>query len=102
MLDWMIRNSGPVDFMSNTFAPRNLPDGWDIEVMSPRCLNWLDDHATVPEREHVTQALYQHEDEYTRDGLSLCKIHYPLDLSNLKISIDTQADLEYVKGLYRP
>lgn len=102
LLDWMIRNANAVDFISNTFAPRNVPDGWDIEIMSPDALIWLGENSTDANREHVTQAIYQQEDKYLSDGLSLCKVCYPIDLSGVKVCVDTEQDLQRMRGMYRP
>jgi len=100
MLDWEIRNSVAVDFMSNAFAPRHIPDGWDCEIMSAHALEWLHKNSNVANREHVTQAIYQMEQDFIDDGLSVAKINYPLDLSGIKLSIDTKADLENVRRMY--
>lgn len=101
MLDWMIRNSGPVDLMTNVWEPRVFPDGWDCEVMSVPLLEWLDEHATPEEREHVTQHVYRNERAFLSGGGSIAQVRYPLDLSKLKVCVDTQEDLEAVRGMYR-
>lgn len=87
-----------VDFESNCFHPRWIPDGWDCEVMSNRCLNYARDISSQVEREHVTAGIYRaiSSGEFP---FTFHSVRYPLDLSNIKISIDTQEDLDRVRGM---
>jgi len=88
------------DVVTNITSPRWLPDGWDYEVLSARALTWLDRHSTLAEREHVTPALYRSPKDLEADKISVCSMRYPLDLSGLKWSVDTQDDLDRVRDMY--
>jgi spore coat polysaccharide biosynthesis protein SpsF (cytidylyltransferase family) len=102
LLDWMVRFAVMGDFHTNAWPPRTILDGWDIEVMSPRMLEWLDKHSTVAEREHVTAAAYRSPEDMKASKLVLLPFKYQLDMSSIKYSVDTQSDLDEVRGKYRP
>lgn len=87
------------DYASNVDEHiRTAVDGFDIEVMSRRALKWVNENAKEPkEREHVTLAL--------RSGripadFKVGHIIGYIDQSNLKLSIDTEEDLERVRAHY--
>jgi spore coat polysaccharide biosynthesis protein SpsF (cytidylyltransferase family) len=90
---------GGYHYMNNVDeAYRTHPDGWDCEVISKRAMDWLRDHAVTPEmREHVTLLLRK-----TTMPFWITKgfMGASLDLSELKLSIDTQEDLERVREYY--
>ena len=87
------------DFTTTNWPPLHFPDGWDCEVMSPRLLQWLDKHSTIEEREHVTSAAYRSPKDLAAQRLSVCDVRYPLDLSKIKVSIDTEEDLARVREM---
>jgi glutamate-1-semialdehyde 2,1-aminomutase len=81
-----------MDYCSNVDPRfRTSPDGFDVEVISRRAIQWLDTNATEKsDREHVTTKIR------TRDKPSLFSVGVVLghiDLSGIKLSIDTEDDL---------
>lgn len=83
---------GKFDYVSNVDpACRTELDGRDIEVISYEALNWLDREAlSVEDREHVTTKLRAEKPDYLKRGHVLNR----LDVSDIKLSIDTQQDFE--------
>lgn len=81
------------DYCSNVdIETRTHPDGWDCEVMSRKMLCWLMENATTPlHREHVTSLLQKTKPAWAR----IAHVVGYLDNSSLKISVDTQKDLEF-------
>lgn len=84
------------DYIGNAYGIKRLAfDGMDVEVMSRKMINYLNDNATEKEdREHVTT--------YVRNGncgkgFEIAVIAPYLDLSSLKLSVDTPDDLERVR-----
>jgi spore coat polysaccharide biosynthesis protein SpsF len=76
---------------------RTYPRGLDVEVVARRALEAADARLgpAAPEREHVTQYLYRHPEEFRCADLKL-----PLDLSFLRWTVDTAADFELVRVVY--
>lgn len=73
---------------------RTYPDGFDCEVIGKDLFKWLDETCRDPyEREHVTVRLQADRPHWARVGhcLSYC------DNSHLKISVDTEEDLNFVR-----
>lgn len=95
---WLITNhifkctNASLDYLSNVDEDvRTEADGRDIEVFSKRALDWLDTNAKTPEeREHVTVKLRRDKPRELRRGHCLNR----LDMTDLKISIDTAEDFE--------
>jgi spore coat polysaccharide biosynthesis protein SpsF (cytidylyltransferase family) len=87
-----------VDYISNVDeGVRTSLDGADCEVMSVKALNWLDENATDPvSREHVTLRLRAQPPSWLDAGVIIDWF----DLSGIKLSIDTQDDLDRVRGQY--
>ena len=85
-----------MDYVSNTDPNcRTMPDGFDCEVISARLLDWLDKNALdLKYREHVTSMLYEHKPDWAKCG----QFSAYIDESYLKISVDTQEDLEMVRA----
>lgn len=73
---------------------RTSIEGYDTEVLSRELVLWLDNHATsASDREHVTPFI----NESIAIGdfpFSTCAVLDPLNLSEIKTSIDTQEDYE--------
>ena len=89
------------DFTSNAFAPRTTPDGYDVECISRRLLEHLDNFVNlIEQREHVTQYVYDNEKTLGKE-FRVCRVKSLLDLSDQKYSIDKQEDFDRVKGLVR-
>lgn len=82
-----------LDYCSNVDPRfRTAPDGFDVEVISQRAMNWLNLNATdKSDREHVTTKLRSPDKpkEFT-----VGVIIGPIDISEVKISIDTEDDLQ--------
>jgi len=73
---------------------RMHPDGWDTEVISHRLLKWLNEHAhTKYDREHVTSLIHKEQPDWAviKPVLGYTDNHH------LKLSVDTQEDLDYVR-----
>lgn len=84
------------DYISNAYGIRRLAfDGMDVEVLSRRMINHLNENAIEKEdREHVTTFV---RNGNCVKGFKLGVIVPYLDLSNLKLSVDTEDDLERVR-----
>jgi len=89
-----------LDYLSNVDPIyRTAPDGYDIEVISGRAFDWLSEeieNGTNEDREHVTTYLRNNFEKWMRVAI----LSHPLDLSDLKYSVDTQEDFEEVKRRY--
>lgn len=84
-----------VDYLSNTLTPR-YPDGLDVEVVSPQALAWVAENSDDPhEHEHVTLGVYRRPDRFKVQNFSDSSDH-----SNLRWTVDTAADLEFVREVY--
>ena len=85
-----------LDYASNVGKGcKTFADGFDVQVMSKELLEWLDENAdTAHDREHVLTFLDDTKPEWVRVGhiLSYC------DNSHLKLSVDTQEDLDFVRA----
>ncbi len=86
---------GTLDYASNT-QPPTFPDGLDTEVFSFDALAraWRE-AKQGSDREHVTPYIWKHRDEFRLDNVT----HNP-DLSALRWTVDTEADLEFVCAVY--
>lgn len=84
------------DFLDNTNADyRTFFDGADVEVMSRRTLDWL--HNNAEEREHVCSDLRTNHPNWMKRG----HVFSYLDLSAIKLSVDTQKDFDLVTNQYK-
>lgn len=81
-----------LDYCSNTFEElRTFVDGYDCEVISSEAFEWLLDNARSPyDKEHVTTLLRRERPRWARFGVILGHI----DLSDIKLSVDTIEDFE--------
>lgn len=83
------------DYGSNVLEP-SFPDGVDVEVIGATTLRWLDRFCVDKRlREHVTIALREEMPE----AMNLLSVVNDQDYSKVKISIDTEEDLERVRSL---
>ncbi|MEK6647284.1 MAG: glycosyltransferase family protein [Candidatus Firestonebacteria bacterium] len=83
---------GDYDYVSNTHPP-TFPDGLDVEVFSFAALKKAWTEARLKsEREHVTPYLWKHPEKFKLKNV----IHSP-DLSDLRWTLDTKEDLEFIK-----
>lgn len=76
---------------------RTSIDGHDVEVMSIRALDWVNDNAKGKDREHVTSLL--RKDPFPSSLRAGILIGHN-DHSHLKLSVDTKEDLERVRDEY--
>lgn len=87
---------GTWDYVANTLEPRTFPRGLDVEVFTRESLEvaWKED--TNPHwREHVTPFLYRHPDRFRLHG-----VYAEEDRSHMRWTVDTEADLEFVRRIY--
>lgn len=84
------------DYASNALA-RTYPRGLDTEVFTRPALEtaWRE-ASDSPSRIHVTPYLYLHPDRFT-----LLSVTSSTKASDLRWTVDTQLDLEVVRGIYR-
>ena len=83
------------DFVTNAYLDyRTSPDGHDVEVLSRKALSYMAQcDLDAFYREHVTLHLKEHPPEW----LACVGMFNHLNLSSIKISVDTPGDLENVK-----
>ena len=83
------------DYASNTIE-RTYPRGLDTEVLSPEALRRSDNEATeAADREHVTRYIRRRPDRF-----SLCSVTAEKDRSDLRWTVDEEADLTLVRKIY--
>ena len=86
---------GGCDYASNTLE-RTYPRGLDTEVLGRQSLERAADEATEPgDREHVTPYLRRHPELF-----ELCSVTSETDRSELRWTVDEEADLELVRRVY--
>lgn len=85
-----------LDYCSNAFEDlRTFVDGYDCEIISAKAFDYLVDRAKDPkDREHVTTYLRRVKPRWARFGAILGHI----DLSEVKLSVDTLDDLNAVRA----
>jgi spore coat polysaccharide biosynthesis protein SpsF len=87
-----------LDYLTNADPRfRTAPDGHDVEVISRKLLNWLDEAAKdESSREHVTSHLQREIPPWASkaDIIGFC------DMSTIKLSIDTPEDFERLTEMY--
>lgn len=89
------------DYCSNILE-RTSPEGWDTEVISRKLLHYLDEHSDLPHhREHVTALI---PELIARGKFRNWNVQSSLDfydMSELKTSIDTEAEYEKAVNHFR-
>jgi spore coat polysaccharide biosynthesis protein SpsF (cytidylyltransferase family) len=90
------------DFTSNAHpVSRTEIDGNDVEIMSEKCLRWLNEYAKGADREHVTAHLYANPKYANKENLRCLFYNPQINLMNkVKTSIDTIEDLETLRSIY--
>lgn len=84
-----------VDYASNTLSP-TFPDGIDVEVVRTSALVWLSKNSMdADEREHVTLGIYRRPEEF-----ALLSFRDSADHSELRWTVDEDADLDFVRWVY--
>jgi glutamate-1-semialdehyde aminotransferase/spore coat polysaccharide biosynthesis protein SpsF (cytidylyltransferase family) len=87
--------AGSLDYVSNT-QPPTFPDGLDTEVFSFAALERAWHEATLAsEREHVMPYIWKHPERFR-----LANVVAQRDLSKLRWTVDTAADLEFVRAVH--
>lgn len=87
--------TGKYDYVTNNYPP-TYPEGLDCEVFSSRLLEEMDKKSCNQyEREHVTQYVFKHIDDY-----SIGNILNDENLSYLRWTIDTEDDLKMIQEIY--
>ena len=82
-------------YVSNT-AERSYPRGFDYEIFSARALFDAAENASEAfEREHVTPYLYRNGSS----GLRVRSIRRPVDASDLRLTLDEEADYTLLRRL---
>ena len=72
------------------------PDGLGCEIFKRSALKWAHVHAKGEDREHVTQWIRRH----CKDGFECFHVSCPYpEATKLKLSVDTQEDLELVRRI---
>lgn len=92
--------NGSSDYFTNTWPGyETYFDGSDVEVISARLIHYMDAKAIGDEREHVTTHLKKNVKEYPREYKVDHAFNY-IDISKLKLSIDTMEDFRRVKNVF--
>jgi spore coat polysaccharide biosynthesis protein SpsF (cytidylyltransferase family) len=84
-----------IDYLTNAREDTRLaPDGHDVEVISRKLLDWCQQNAfTSDDREHVTTLIKRSPPKWADTS----NFGGWVDDSHLKLSIDTQEDVEFVR-----
>jgi len=86
--------SNSYDFIANV-RPRTFPQGTEVEIFSFEALKKAWKEATKPsEREHVTPYFYNNPNKFTQFSIKNKE-----NLLNLRWTVDTMDDLDFVKEL---
>jgi spore coat polysaccharide biosynthesis protein SpsF len=89
------RHKGAVDYVSNVHPP-TFPDGLDTEVLSREAVEVAWREARLEsDREHVTSFIWRQPERFR-----LANVANAQDLSALRWTVDTAADLEFVRAVY--
>ena len=87
------------DYCSNVLK-LTFPDGVDTEVISANLLRFMGGAVKTPyNREHVTTLIRDSKD--LQDQFKCVSIENDVDLSKIKISIDTPEELQQIRNLYK-
>ncbi len=91
-----IFDRGGYDYVANDIA-RSFPDGLGVEIITTKALKWAHSKAVSPgDREHVSQWILRNlRPKGMFEGFNyVCA--FP-DIGGIKLSVDTQAELERVR-----
>lgn len=114
-IDTIVRATGDNPLTSGKMAKRALdlyyrsnadyagisgtPYGTGVEVLSAKALNDLRARSTDGyEREHVSPGLYRHPERY---NVVIESAPAELTMPDLRVTLDTPSDYEYISGVYR-
>lgn len=87
-----------LDYVSNVEEVcRTSFDGTDCEVLSKKAIEWLKCNVVNPaDKEHVTTAIRRERPIELNQGF----ISFKLDTSKMKLSLDTELDLQNIREYY--
>ncbi|MGX1701279.1 cytidylyltransferase domain-containing protein [Microbacterium sp. NPDC055357] len=96
VIDEVVRAHGAsdTDYASNVLV-RTYPRGLDVESVTTAALRRVAEVATDQEREHVTLGIYRRPELFT-----LTSVVQPESRSDLRWTVDTPADLAFVREVY--
>jgi len=95
VIDYYLKNKEKYDYVSNV-RPATYPDGMDVEVFSFSALAKSWQEAKLPsEREHVTGYIGKNPQIF-----SIGNFENKDDLSELRMTIDEEADWQLIKNIY--
>ena len=95
VVSYYVKNKDNLDYVSNTLKP-TYPEGLDVEVFSFNALEKAWREAKKPsEREHVTPYIWNHSEIFR-----LANVENDEDLSHLRWTLDTEADLQFTREIY--
>jgi spore coat polysaccharide biosynthesis protein SpsF (cytidylyltransferase family) len=90
-----VAGSPPLQYASNVDPP-TFPDGLDTEVVAREALLAAWREARLPsDREHVTPWIRRHPERFPQ-----VNVRAPEDLSGLRWTVDTEADLAFVRAVH--
>lgn len=95
VVGYYLKHKKSVEYVSNTIKP-TYPEGLDVEVFSAEALGkaWKEAKKSS-EREHVTPYIWNHPERFR-----LANIENDEDLSHLRWTLDTEADLQFAREIY--
>lgn len=83
-----------LDYLSNAWPVREVPHGWDCEIMRATCLDHAHNHAAdIYDREHVTPHIQRSLKD--RDG-KYAAWKMTIDLSRNRWTLDTLEDYRHI------
>lgn len=84
-----------LDYCSNSYdETRTYIDGMDTEIISRKLFDWVDQNATSKShREHCTTLIKEAPPKWAKFGVVIGHV----DLSDIKLSVDTKEELEAVR-----
>lgn len=95
VISYYLKYKDGLDYVSNTIKP-TYPEGLDVEVFSFEALEKAWKEAKKPsEREHVTPYIWNHPELFR-----LTNVENNEDLSHLRWTLDTEADLRFTQEIY--
>lgn len=88
--------ANPANDLTSNVVIRTFPRGFDTEVLSLKCLEYLNQTARDPiYREHVTNYVYDNLKHFKTDNVVGSE-----DYSNLRLCVDTEEDFQLVTKIY--
>jgi spore coat polysaccharide biosynthesis protein SpsF len=96
VVEVFLQNQPEVEYASNVFPERTFPRGLDTETIRFDALEkaWREDRNPAW-REHVTSYIHRHPDQF-----NIRCVSGSVDYSQLRWTVDTPEDLEFVRRIY--